>query len=128
MKRILLSAVVAVSAMLATGIASARDVAWSVSVGSHGGGAIAIGVPGMVMPAPVYAPPVYAPPVVYAPAPRVYYPAPRVYYPAPRVYYPAPRYAAHPVSLPYYGHPWHAVVPAHGHRGKGHWKHRGHRD
>ena len=106
MKRILASAVLAGAGLLAAGTASARDVAWSVTLGSHGGGAVAIGVPAIV-----YAPP---PAVVYAPPPRVRYHAPRL--------------AAHPVALPYYGHPWHAVAPVHRHMPKGHWKHRGHRE
>jgi hypothetical protein len=119
MRRILASAALAGAVLAASGTANAGNVAWSISVGSHGGGAVAIGLP--VVPAPVYAPPVmYAPTVVHAPP--VYY-APRVVHvPAPRVRY--HRYA-HPVALPYYGHPY-AVVPVHRNRGKGHWKHHRH--
>lgn len=113
MRRILASAVLAGAGLLAAGAASARDVAWSVTFGPHGGGAVAIGVPAIV---------VQAPAVMYAPQPAV------VYAPAPRVHYHAPRVAAHPVMLPYYGHPWHAVVPVHRHKPKGHRKQRGHRE
>ncbi|GAA4402824.1 hypothetical protein [Quisquiliibacterium transsilvanicum] len=120
MKKILASAVLAGASLLASGAASARDVAWSVTMGSHGGGAVAIGVPMVVMPpAVMYAPP---PAVMYAPPPAV------VYAPPPRMHYHAPRVVAHPVALPYYGQPWHAVAPVQRHRPKGHWKHRGHRE
>lgn len=111
MKKILASAVLAGAALLAAGTASARDVAWSVTLGSHGGGAVAVGVPMIAVP----------PAVMYAPPPAV------VYAPPPRVHYHAPRVVAHPVMLPYYGHPWHAVAPGPRHKPKGHWKHRGHR-
>jgi hypothetical protein len=112
MKKILASAILAGAGLLAAGTAMARDVAWSVTLGSHGGGAVAIGGPAIIVPPPA---------VMYAPPPAV------VYAPAPRVHYHAPRVIAHPVALPYYGHPWHAVAPVHRHKPKGHWKHRHHR-
>lgn len=112
MKRILASAVLAGAGLLASGTASASDVAWSVSIGSHGPVGVAIGVPAVVVPPPA---------VVYAPPPRVHY-----YEPAPRVHYRAPRVVAQPVALPYYGHPWYAVEPVHRHKPRGHWKHHRH--
>lgn len=123
MKRTLASIMLAGATLLAAGTAAARDVAWSVTVGSHGGGAVSIGLPGMVA-APVYAPPVMVvpPPVVHVP--RIVH-APAVVH-VPRTYYAPPRHVVYPVAVPYHGPHWHAVAPyRHKGKGKGHWKHRG---
>lgn len=110
MKRILLTAALACAALLASGTASARDVAWSVTIGSHGGG-VALGVP--VAPIPVYSPPVvYAPPVAYVGPPPVRYYAPRP------VAYPVVVYGPH--------HRFAGPVHHHHYKAKGHWKHRHH--
>ncbi|MBA2673007.1 hypothetical protein [Ramlibacter sp.] len=107
--KLLSSALVALMALCATGLAQARsNVYWSVGVNAAPGVTLGVGNMG-----PVYAQPVYvAPQPVYVAQPQVYYrPAP-VYYSAAPVYYnPAPvYYNAVPV---YYGP-------------RGHWKHRKH--
>ena len=87
-QRVLAVGLLAVGALGMAGVAQARDVYWSVGVGSPG---VAVGVgnappPVYYEPAPVYvAPP--PPPVYYAPPPAYYAPPPPVIYrPAP-VYY-----------------------------------------
>ena len=93
MIRSMLVAAVACGAVFAGANAGAQDLAWSVSVGSHTGVGVHVGVPGIAVPV---ATPVYpSPAVVYLPAPvyrpvRVY-PRP-VYYPAPVLYPAAPFY------------------------------------
>ncbi len=90
--------------VLAAGAAQARDVTWSVTVGS---------------PQPVFAPPrvIYAPPpVVYHPAPVVYAPPPVVYRAVPVVYQPVPVYYGPP------GHAKHWHKKHHRHHG---WEGRG---
>ncbi len=85
MKKPLIVAFAAASAMLAAGAAQAgSNVYWSIGLNAPGVGTVISNAPGYYAPAPVYA---YPPQVVYEPAPRVYYP-PQVVYerPAP-IYY-----------------------------------------
>lgn len=85
-----MAAITAASAAFASGAVQARDVSWSVTIGSP-------------HPAPrvIYAPP----PVIYTPAPVVYTPAPVVYQ---QVVYAQPVYRIPPGHLK----KWHK----HGHR------------
>lgn len=113
MKRILASAAVAGAALLTSGTAAASKVAWSVTVGSHGGAAVAIGVP--VVSAPVYAP-------VVVPAPPMAYPRPVVYLPSPPMHY---QPYLRPVALPYHRPPVRPMAHGHRHRGLHHGRPHG---
>ena len=114
MQRMLATGLLAAGALGAVGVAQARDVYWSVGVGSPG---VAVGVgnvpPAYYGPAPVYvqpAPVYVAPPPVYVRPRPVYVEQP--YYAPPRVVYrPAPVYYGPP------GH-WHKKPRKH-HRHRG---------
>ena len=82
MKKRLILAAAALIALSGAGVAQARDLNWSVSIGDPMIGAV-------ISNAPVYgyAPRVYAPPpVVFVPAPRVIYERPYIYAPVPYGY------------------------------------------
>ena len=101
-------------ALGAVGVAQARDVYWSVGVGSPG---VSVGV-GNVPPAYYGPAPVYVQPAPVYVAPRPVYVRPRPVYVQPPAYYAPPRVVYRPAPV-YYGPP-------------GHWhkkprKHRRHR-
>lgn len=96
MQRILATGLLAAGALGVAGMAQARDVYWSVGVGSPG---ISVGVGNVP---PVY----YAPQPVYV-QPAPVYVEPRPVYVAPPVYYAPPRVRYRPAPVHYYGPPGH---------------------
>lgn len=82
MKKRLILAATAALVLSSAGVAQARDLNWSVSIGDPFIGAVISNGRGYGYAAPVYV----APPVVYAPPPRVVYQQPYVY--APYAYVP----------------------------------------
>lgn len=114
MQRMLATGLLAAGALGAVGVAQARDVYWSVGVGSPG---VWVGV-GNVPPAYYGPAPVYVQPAPVYVAPRPVYVRPRPVYVQPPAYYAPPRVVYRPAPV-YYGPP-------------GHWhkkprKHRRHR-
>ncbi|MDL2337864.1 MAG: hypothetical protein QFE16_08480 [Pseudomonadota bacterium] len=86
MKKHLILAAAAAIALSSAGVAQARDLSWSVSIGDPLLGAVISNGPGYGYDRGyyVYAPRVYAPPpVVVVPPPRVVYEQPYVYAPVP---------------------------------------------
>lgn len=107
MQRMLAAGALALGALGSAGMAQARDVYWSVGVGSPG---VAIGV-GNAPPA-YYAPPVYMQPAPVYVQPHPVYMQPPAYYGPPRGYRPARYYYGPP------GHHKHYKKSRHRHR---HW-------
>ncbi len=126
--RLAAAAVVGASALVAGGAAQARDVFWSVGVGSPGVQVNASNAPQLLYPRPVVVVPqpvyytqpavVYQPPqVVYQPPQVVYGPPVVVYGPPAVVYAPATYYLQSGWTEPGYRHGWRPR-----HRGRhGHW-------
>ncbi len=112
MQRMLAAGALALGALGSAGMAQARDVYWSVGVGSPG---VAIGV-GNAPPA-YYAPPVYMQPAPVYVQPRPVYVQPHPVYMQPPAYYGPPR--GYRPARYYYGPPGH-----HKHYKKSRHRHR----
>lgn len=108
--RLAAAAVVGASALVAGGAAQARDVFWSVGVGSPGVQVNASNAPQLLYPRPVVVVPqpvYYAQPAVVYQPPQVVYQLPQVVYGPPAVVYaPATYYLQSGWAEPGYRHGW----------------------